>query len=388
LKSDFDNENMFKELKVLKLVLFVVILLLIIFNINFNKYSGVTFFSSKASYQLGEKIEVNVGNLKNSSIKYQLKISNWNGDIVVEEVIETALKVSNESLLYSEGFQNTFTKDITSTIKNNGIYFINDSIPFFVNSNNSKDITVIYPSLGNLLINRFGDSNQNAFDDISKTIWSQRPVGMDEKSRNLMNFLKNEFSNLSIEYVSDVDTKIGEVINNSKLLIIYGYCRYTTIENWKAINDYIVSGGKVLFFNTYFPEYTMERINEKQLKFTFNAEGKFEMVTDSLIPFHYNTGGYASEMKYQKGGNAISNLNYSSLKVNGNGNLFVGSKVGEYWYSIPTKYNDLNGKSGVIMVNNQLVSMGTEEWLADENFSREEIRNTTKEVVNYMLKIK
>ena len=388
MKSDFDNYKMFKELKVLKLVLFITLLVLIIINVNVEKYAGVYFYTSKPSYQLGENIEINIGNSKENQFTTNYKISNWEGEILMEETVSETVNSTNLSLLFSNGFTQTFKKDITKLISKAGLYFINDTLPFFVNSKEFKDITVIYPSLGNLLINRFGDTNQNAFDDISKTIWSQRPIGMDEKSTNLMNFLKNEFNNLSIEYVSDLDTKIGEIIKNSKLLIIYGYCRYTTIENWKAVNDYITNGGKVLFCNTYFPEYTMERINERQLKFKFNDEGKFEMVKDSLIPFHFDMGGYATEMKYQKGGGVISNLNYSSLKVNGNGNLFVGRKVGEYLYSMPTSYNDINGETGVIMVNNQLVSMGTEEWLADENFSREEIRNTTKEVINYLLKIK
>jgi len=377
---------MFKELKVLKLVLFITLLVLIIINVNVEKYAGVYFYTSKPSYQLGENIELNIGNSKDNQLNTSYKISNLNGEILIKETVSETLNFTNLSQIFSNGFEQTYRKDLSKIISKTGIYFINDTLPFFVNSNDSKDITVVYPSLGNLLINRFGKTNQNAFDDITKIIWSQRPVGVDEKSRNLMNFLKNEFSSTSIEFVSDLDIEIDEIIKNSKLLIIYGYCRYTTIEYRLALNKYIENGGKVLFCNTYFPEYSVNRLSERQLKLNFNKEGKFDMVNDSLIPFRIDKGGYATEMNYQKTENTDLPISYSALKINANGNLFVGCETGDYWYTIPTNYNNLNGQSGIIMVNNQLVSMGTEEWLADVNFSREEIRNTTKAVISYLLK--
>jgi hypothetical protein len=379
---------MFKELKVLKLVLFITLLVLIIINVNVEKYAGVYFYPSKPSYQIGENIEINIGNSIDNQLNTSYKISNWDGKILLEEPISETLEPTNLSMLYSNGFDQTINKNLSKVISKTGLYFINDTLPFFVNSKDSKDITVIYPSLGNLLINRFGEHHHNAFDDISKTIWSQRPIGMDEKSRNLMHFLKDEFGSSTIEYVSDLDPKIGEIIKKSKLLIIYGYSRYTTDENWKSINEYIFEGGKVLFFNTYLPEYSIDRLNERQLKLKFNGEGVFDILIDSLIPFHFNEGGYATKMTYEKVNNINSPLPYNSIKVNANGNLFVGSEIGDYWYTIPTNYKDLNGQSGIIIVNNQLISMGTEEWLADENFNEEEIRNTTKEVINYLLKIK
>lgn len=375
---------MFKELKVLKLVLFVVILLLIIFNINFNKYSGVVFYPSKHSYQLGEKIEINIGNLIDNSINSNFIVTDWNGRILGNETIQTTLQISDPSLVYSDGFQHIITKEITSLIKQKGVYFINDSIPFFVSSQSAKDILVIYPSLGNLLTHKMEPNNQNAFDDVHKSLWKNRPVGMDEKSKNLMNFLISEYSHLSIEFVSDLDPNIRDLIQNSKMLIVYGYSRYATKEYWTALNDFCLKNGKVIFFSSYLPEYAMHPLNSTQLGFGLDSNENFENLSDSLLPFHFKFGGYPESLYYAI--NKQFNLsNHSDIKINGLGNIFVGSKSGDYWFSMPTLFKENKGKSGIIVFEERLVSFGTEEWLASENFSRKELKKLTKEIIDYLL---
>ena len=83
MKSDFDNYKMFKELKVLKLVLFITLLVFIIINVNVEKYAGVYFYPSKPSYQIGENIEINIGNSKDNQLNTSYKISNWEGKILL-----------------------------------------------------------------------------------------------------------------------------------------------------------------------------------------------------------------------------------------------------------------------------------------------------------------
>jgi hypothetical protein len=375
---------MFKELKVLKLSLFALILILIIVNINFEKYSGVVWFSSQPSYELGHKIEISTATTQQSSFDAHFTIKNAEGTLIKEQNESVNLELSNPELSVSDGFLHTFSFDITEYIKKTGIYFINDSLPFFVHSNQPKDITVIYPSVGNLLLNKTVLNNENAFGHLTAKIWKNRPVTVDEKSANLIHFLSTTFPTKKIEFVSDLDPLLGNVIAQSKMVVVYGYCRYATESYWQAISNYIKNNGKVVFMNSYLPEYLLAEPSPSQLAFAMDQSGHFIYLGDSLLPFHFKYGGFANELEYSLNDKAIFG-NTSKLKIQGLGNVFVGSKNAHFLAEMKTIYETKEGKTGIMSWNNQLFSVGTEEWLSSENMGNSETKKVTQQLFEYVL---
>ncbi len=359
-------------------------MILIIVNINFEKYSGVVWFSSQPSYELGQKIEISAATTQQSSFNAHFTIKDAEGTLIKEQNESVNLELSNPLLSVSDGFRHTHSFDITQYIKKTGIYFINDSLPFFVHSNQPKDITVIYPSVGNLLLNKTVLNNENAFDHLTAKIWKNRPVSIDEKSSNLIHFLSTTFPTKKIEFVSDLDPMLGNVIAQSKMVVVYGYCRFATESYWQALRNYIKSNGKIVFMNSYLPEYVLSETSSSQLAFSMDQSNHFIYLGDTLLPFHFKYGGFADELEYSINDKTILG-NTAKLKIQGLGNVFVGSENAHFLAEMKTIYETKEGKTGLMSWNNQLFSVGTEEWLSSENMGNSEIKKVTQRLFEYIL---
>jgi hypothetical protein len=182
---------MFKELKVLKLVIGLSVLVMILYTVNYQKFNGIVVFPASVSLKEGEDVTVAFASYAKNTVNQQIKLTTWKGELITEKKLHSTCSPQSIIDVYRNGPE-AYDEQVILAKAPANLYLLNDSIPVVVTSTEAADITVVFPQTGQLLVQRF--FGLNAIDSIDKPIWINRPLALDEKTKELLNWLKLNFN--------------------------------------------------------------------------------------------------------------------------------------------------------------------------------------------------
>lgn len=410
---------MFKELKLIKLLVFVGLLLAIILNMNFSNLLIKEVYTDKPSYYSGEVVKVYTSTDFIMPYSHEMEITDCSDSVVGMFEAEITNQKSNNDSLFSNGL--SFEKFIEYQLPNNlksGVYFINKQYPLIVKAKEKYEITIVYPFANNVLYQPF--ENKTVFSENIENASLLRTVPMDKYSEGLKKLFVDLNANYSVNYVADIDLEMGSNFDSSSLLIIYGKSSCWTPKMKNSMENYIKTGGNVLLITSY----TLNNIcwyNSEQQKITmFNPDSiamsswqNYDTVNyKNIIGVSYTNGGYSVENHYKIADSKHTILNgIADDKIKFNADLYnsppikwyddlpeidleaLGFYKGEIiaYHNAAYHKND-KGIKGIFVLqpdstSGKIVSLGTEDWCIKENYQdKKELQIITKNAIEYLLK--
>mgnify|MGYP003649687167 CR=1 FL=1 len=405
---------MFKELKLIKLLVFTGLLFAIISKMDFNDFLVSELYTDKTSYYPGEIVRIYASTNFLTTYSTEIEITDFNKEIVSN----FSTKIKNQPLssknMLSEGLA---LKDyVEYKIPDNfqsGVYLINGRFPLVVKLKTKPDITIVYPYANNVLYHSM--NLKTVFSENLKMASLLRTTPIDKYTEGMGSFFEELKANYKTNFISDVDL---ENKIDTRLVIIYGKSSCWTPKMKSSLESFIEKGGNVLLITSY----TLNNIcwyDSEQQEIRMYEDSSIAMKSwynyDSLnyynpVGVSYTFGGYSLIDDYNvldKKHPILKGINDSVIQFNGG--LYSSPKViweGEYpsiksidlykaeivAYNRAAYHEDDEGIKGIFVLqrdssSGKIVSLGTEDWCLKENFAaNSNIQLITRNAVSYLLR--
>lgn len=238
---------MFKELKIIKLLVLVLSLVYIFpYRVSYD-YQVVDGYSDPTS--TNDKMDFHL-NAENFCRKNKYKIYNISGE-VVDSVIAPSNVQSPTSSQPWKGFdyQKTFSYSIPANMEG-GMYLLNKRIPFLVRGDGTSSLAVVFPISTIQAYNKAGGKNliHSGTEKKADSVGLLRPYRPDAYTKGLFTFLKEE--NIKADYLTDLDLEAKNKIARYQTLVIYGNAFYTTTKAKKNFKDFVLRGGNAIIISS------------------------------------------------------------------------------------------------------------------------------------------
>ena len=402
---------MFKDLKVIKLIVIVGLLLAILFKIDFLQKSVYQLYTDKHSYEKNDQIKIYATSKAKYPIFSKTSLTDLQGNKIQE--IELDLSYSQkepEDVLLKGDESEKFIDFRLSTEMNSGIYLIAHKYPILITDNNLSDVTIVYPAMNNL-INQKVEERTAITLKYEKTSFN-RGVEIDDYTLGMKPVFEYIKTHCTVNYISDLDIENYKKIENTNNLVIYGKSGFWTPKMKSNLKKFITNGGNVLFICSYalnnvcwYDEsnnavtlYDKTRANAIESWLGYNGDDpRF------VIGATYLFGGTSDHSEYNiidkshpifNGINQLSLTSdlYNSSSVIWNDNipeidtrdtLFYSQKILAFNKSI-TPYGD-NGVKGIFehqpdTTSGKIINLGSEDWCLKED------KTLIINSINYLLK--
>ena len=240
---------MFKELKVIKLLILGGLLFAFFLTLNVEKLGGLYVYSGQLSYFKNENVDFHFLTGENFTLSKDIKIKN----VVHNEVVETfPVNIKNKPVDEQDVIKNGLGKgeliEKTTNSYSSGIYLVNETSAFVVKSEDSADVVVIYPAMNNVLYEPFKGKNAIGDKGVSR-ISLNRQASLDPATINWLSFFAELESKYKVNYITDLDLeKRGSL--NAKVAFIYSDIPFWTKKMKDNFFAFQESGGNVLFSTT------------------------------------------------------------------------------------------------------------------------------------------
>ncbi len=409
---------MFKELRLVKLSVFIVLFAIACLGLNYNYLVISQLYFNKPSYYVGDSVTV----FSSTKVKLPLKVNLNITDIDKNKVENVAINVKNqlykkeETLAKGFNFTPSAKVEISKNFKS-GVYLINNKYPFVVKSSTTKKIIVVYPYMNNLLYT--SENLTNVFSAKLPQTSLNRTAKIDDYSKGILPFFKS--LNYDFGYITDLDLEDSTSFFDSKLLIIYGKSTCWTLKMQQNFTTYLKNGGNVLFITSYVMNDAVSYHKNTNSIMLFNENKgekaiqswttKYNISQEKHVGISYVNAGYADDKFYIN-----ANENYPVLKgldrdtIEIDANLFASPPVKWYddlprinldaigfyrseiiAYSKATYHERDNGIKGIFVLqpdstSGKIVSLGTEDWCLAKNIgNNKQLQAITKNAINYLI---
>jgi hypothetical protein len=409
---------MFKELKVIKLIVFVGLLVMILSKLDVKDGFITNLYTDNISYFSNQAIKIHSSSNSFFSLEREIPLTDIMGNEVTTLNIKLTSQTENEKPLrnglgYKKYLEYMFPENTKS-----GIYLIDKKYPVIIKSKKPSDITVVYPYGNNVLYESY--NNKNVFSLKEKKASLNRTSQIDVYSLGLKS-LFNSLNDLgSVNYITDLDIENLVNFDQSKILILYGKSSCWTPKMKSSLTTYISNGGNVLMMSTYglnnvcwykreSNTITMYNDTSASMISWLNYNGAHP---EKSVGISYTNGGYSDNSFYY-----ISDKTHPILKgvdqdtLNLKANLYSSPPVkwvnnspkidlaslnfysGEIlaYEKASFKEND-NGIKGIFVLqpdsnSGKIISLGTEDWCLKENYEENKsIQMITENAIKFLLK--
>ena len=409
---------MFKELKVIKLFVFVGLLLIIILKMDFSVLLISELYTDQHSYYPSNNVKIYTNTNSWFPFKKKIKITDLSGNIVdvINVEITRQNQVSDDVLKDGLGYENFHEYKLPATIQS-GIYLINGKTPLIIKSKEYSEITVVYPYMNNILFQEEDDVSILTKTPPSTSLL--RTSYVDNFTKEVTTFFSD--NKFEVNYVSDLDIEAVENISKSKLVVLYGKSAFWTPKMKESLMKFVVDGGNLMLATSY----TMNDVcwhseSAKRIKlYNFNERERIQTWAtynqsppEKAVGISYLNSGY-SDVKSYKTANANHPLfkNIINPKINIHANIFsappikwyddlpridldsIGFYNGEILaYSKAAYHEEDKGIKGIFLLqpdslSGKIISLGTEGWCLKENLGEnKQLQIITKNTVEYLLK--
>lgn len=405
---------MFKELKVIKLIVIVGLLLAILTKIDFTSLSIYQLYTDKTSYSLNDEVTV----YTSSKAMYPIFKKSNVSTIFGEKISDLELDLNHSTikkgdiLLNGENLGKSISFELDKNIFSTGIYLVANDYPLIISSNKPSDITIVYPYMNNLIYQKVEE--QSVFPlNLYKTS-TKRSVKVDDYTLGLTPVFENLNKNYSINYINDLDLENKQKIASTKLLMIYGKSTFWTLKMKNNLIEFINSGGCVLFISSYLmnnvcwynPESSAVTLYDEKRASTIESwHGYNGNAPRYVIGSSYLYGGGTDELNYKITDlehpifKSISDVKlksqlYNSPPVNWEKNIpIIDTNVVKFYYTKILAYNKSTTSSGYMGVkaifefqpdstSGKIINLGSEDWCLNSMGNNEKLILNS---INYLL---
>ena len=263
---------MFKELKVIKLLVILGLLITLLYSIKPEKLAGLYIITNKSSYEKGDTLRLFFKTGVSLDYAGEVSIKNIVTDKVVSELkVEFKNQGITESNIIEKGFGTGYS---TETIIDDkfvpGIYSVDNVTTFIVSNNNKSDITIVYPYISSLLLESY--KSENALNSEVRSVSQLRSVSIDKFTDNWLPFFKWLEDNYQVNYITDLQLENLSNYKKSKCLFVYGNSAFWTKKMKSSFLRYYDNGADVLVASTYLMNNVIWN-DEKNNRLLFNEEG-------------------------------------------------------------------------------------------------------------------
>lgn len=408
---------MFSNLKATKIIVFVGLLLVIIFKINFSDLLLAECYTDQPSYYAGDEVTLYYSSHRtvDASISIPIFDINKNESFSVELPCKKEKIERKKALINGMQIKNKQTFIIPKDAKS-GIYFINGKHPLIIKSKTPQsNISVVYPFMNNQIYQPL--QHQTVFNIKAPQTSLLRTAYEDDYTKGL----KKLFTDIEANYITDIDLENNTNLKNQQLLIIYGKATYYTPKMKQNIDDFVENGGNLLIMSSYY-QNNICWYNSSTAKVTLihpksNAiqswQGYLNQQNDSitaLTPLSYVYGGFSTD----KNNLQIASPQHPIFKgvKNFNVNSFLDMSLSVFWENeqpfIDTSeakiynaeilafgkasYNNDKGIRGIFVfqpskTSGKIISLVSEDWCLEKNFAKnKDIQLITKNAIDYLMK--
>lgn len=407
---------MFKELKVIKLLILVSLLTGIIFKMNFAELAIQELYTDKQSYFPGDTVKI----FCNSKSKIPLSLSVDLTSITGEYKTSFKLKISKQESLSKNIIQDglnyeKYSDFIIPDNLNSGIYLLNKKHPLIVKSKEKSDITIVYPFMNNLIYSNI--NFESVFTQNSPHTSLLRSSIVDQYSYGMSNFLIQIDTSYSVNYITDIDLEKIQLYNQSKLLLIYGKSTFWSPKMAESFLEYQSNGGNLINITTFLAnnicwQHSKNKITLHDSSSSISAWNTYDtLMPISIAGVEHNKSGH-SENKFYKthaiNHPVFNDLNDSVLTIDAT--LFSAPPI--YWHKNEPyldfyKFNFHSGKilaysdahykensrlvKGIFLLkpkktSGSIITLGTEDWCLQKNIGKkEELQTITKNAIDFLL---
>lgn len=390
---------MFKELKVLKLLVFFCVFFLLFFGKNVNNQQQLLFFCSEYSYSSQEPISISFLAENKGLSSGAFHIEDLHGNTPVDLLIEDVMHSDNfgESVL-ADGYTSEKSEFIFDLKP--GFYSVNEIHPLVVkNSSESSQITVVIP-LMNILMYQYikGDKAVYGKNAIISTLQN---ITMDENLKDARTHFKIWEDKYSVNYISDYDLEYFEEEPQPQLLIFAGNVPFWTQKMKTQYELFIENGGNTLLMTSYFQDNYAEFKSQKHQVIVrkpnqndgYSSWNKEPNEISSIISYAY--GGVPTSVSYaDNNGKLISDVSIQSdldMGIRETSSLVRFSSGLTYPIEINWLMSRKSQRKGIVnttgvvevnLPNNQkIVSLGSSDWLRSYN------QNIHSDAAKYIMEI-
>ena len=194
---------MFKDLKVVKIILFLILAIVIVLN-QVNEHKNTEFIFKPLSYKTQDTLSFWVTS-NNSSKKYKIKVEN----IISEQlVLDSSLDINktydyfSQSDFLSNGYPIEQKKVIGLSLSP-GIYTINKVYPFVISKGTESDVTIVFPTVNSLFYTP--EKGKRIFESDESYISLNRPLNIDVWTEGMTSFFKSVEKKYNTNYITDLD---------------------------------------------------------------------------------------------------------------------------------------------------------------------------------------
>lgn len=405
---------MFKELKVIKLIIIAGLFFTLIWKIDFKALAISELYTDKLSYFPGEKVKIFVSTKAYFIFDVEIEISGLTNDFLthISSDVYKQKAISDNVLIDGLGYSDYIEFEIPQELQP-GIYLIHNKHPLIVKAQRKADITVIYPAMNNVLYHKVGA--KSVFSENSSKTSLLRSVIVDKYSHGMVDFLSDLGREYRVNYVTDLDLEDSLSFSSSKLLIIYGKSTFWTPGMIDNLIQYQEKGGNVLNITSYLANNICwhTNLNEIQLMDSSKVFKSWEQI-DSSIPLSltgvlYRFSGFSNNKYYRIGNHHIFNgVDLDEIMIDAD--LFSGPPV--VWkegepvvdvqnlaghsceilaYSKAT-FDNIVGVKGISLfqrtaTSGKVMSLGTEDWCEKTNIGENKnLQIITINAVDFLIK--
>jgi hypothetical protein len=406
---------MFNYLKVTKIIVFVGLLVVIFFEINFSDFSMTECYTHQPSYYSKDEVKIYYSSQK----KFPFNVSIPVVDVNNKEAFSVSLpflqyttkndKVLSKGLQYTNGHSFNIPQNLKS-----GIYFINGKYPFIIKQKPIHKITVVYPFMNSLIYQPY--QNKNVFSAKVPITSFLRTTYEDDYTKGL----KKMFAEINANFITDVDLEDENNIKHQKLIILYGKATYFTPKMKRNLDNYVENGGNLLIMSSYY-QNNICWYDSSNSKVTLihpesdaiqSWQGYLSQQNDSittLTPLNYAYGGFSDKSDsliilqanhpVLKGVAKINVETYLNMSLptiwDGKKPIIDTSKMKVHHAEIlaynKASYNNSKGVRGIFIfqptkTSGKIISLVSEDWCLEKNFKNKDIQLITKNAIDYLSK--
>lgn len=291
---------MFKEIKILKLTVFVALLVGIIY-LSLQRLENTVIYMDNISYHTEDTLRLYVTSNFSSEREELLFVKSLDGDKVNMVGVSVTKRHSNQASML-EGYQVNEAFELFVPFNTpSGLYTLSDTIPIIIRSQDSADITIVYPYANNHLYSK--SAGKSLFEAKGAGVSLKRNSTLCNFSKSMVTLFDHLDTAYSIKCISDLDLEDTSSFYNSRLLVFYGISSFWTPKMKSNFLEYVNRGGSALVASDNFMAniFWWEK-NTKRLTV------KYKNDTGALISWYSHTGENVSDIvgfSYSNGGKAV-----------------------------------------------------------------------------------
>jgi hypothetical protein len=406
---------MFKELKVIKLLILISLLTGIIFKMDFSDLAIQELYTDKLSYNQGDTVEIYSSSKSILPFNLEIDITDLSGKIISSfDLAVTKQKSPSKNILqYGLGYKK-YTEFIISTDFKSGIYLIDNKYPLIVKSKEKSEITVVFPFMNNILYQPVNYTN--VFSNNTPTANFNRTCEIDSYTKGMANFFSYLNTNYQVNYITDIEIENDNNYHLSDLIIIYGKSTCWTPKMKTGLEQYIGNGGGILTMVSYFANNICWKSQKNQITLvaSSNIVSAWQQYNStmplSLTGASYFYSGYSDDKHYK-----IKDINHpifngiNKSEIDIDAHLFSAPPIkwsnnspsiklglmkyydGEILAYSHANYKESQGSKGIFILqpdsnSGKILSLGAEDWCLSRNIGeKQQLQIITKNAVDYLI---